>query len=104
MGLMHHLTRYIPHLAQIAVALHPLLKVTENKSVDWKAEHNVAFNNILKLVSDITQIKYFDQNLETQVFSCEQVSDITQNKRFDQNLETRVVCESIDNIILNNQV
>ena len=36
MGSLHHLTRYIPNLAQAAAALRPLLKNTENKkSLEW---------------------------------------------------------------------
>ena len=55
MGSIHHLTRYFPKLAQTAAALRPLLKNTEkNRPPHWSTEHNTAFKNILKLVSDIT--------------------------------------------------
>ena len=58
---IHHLTRYIPRLAQTAAALRPLLKNTEkNRPLEWSTEHNTAFKNILKLVSEITQNKHFD--------------------------------------------
>ena len=44
MGSIHHLTRYIPNLAQTAAALRPLLKNTvKKKSLDWSSEHNTAF-------------------------------------------------------------
>ena len=60
----------MPRLAQTAATLPPLLKITdENKTLDWRLEHNLAFNNILKLVSDITLNKHFDHNLETRVIS-----------------------------------
>ena len=72
MGSINHLTRYIPKLAQTAAALRPLLKNTEkNRPLEWSTEHNTAFENILKLVSDITQ-----------------------NKRFDNHLDTRIVCDA----------
>ena len=46
MGSIHHLTRYIPNLAQAAAALRPLKK----KTLDWSTEHNTAFKiqNITK--------------------------------------------------------
>ena len=51
MGSMHHLTHYIPKLAQLAAALRPLLKSTEkNKPIDRKLQHNTSLNNIIKLV------------------------------------------------------
>ena len=68
MGSMHHLTRYIPNLAQTAAALRPLLKNAEkNKPINWLPEHNSAFKNILQLVAKITQNKHFDQHLETRI-------------------------------------
>ena len=68
MGSIHHLTWYIPKLAQTAAALRPLLKNTEhNKPVDWSTEHNTTFKNILKLVAEITQNKHFDQYLDTRI-------------------------------------
>ena len=68
MGSIHHLTRYIPNLAQAATVLRPLLKHTEKKKpLDWSTEHNTAFKIILKLVAEITQNKHFDQQLETRL-------------------------------------
>ena len=61
-------TRNIPVLAQIAAALRPLLKNTlKNKPIDWKPEHKTSFENIKRLVSEITQNKPFDQHLETRI-------------------------------------
>ena len=37
------------------------------RPLEWKPEHNIAFKNDLKLSSDITQNKHFDQNLDTPV-------------------------------------
>ena len=55
MGSVHHLTRYLPNLAQAAAALRPLLKNTEKrKPLDCSTEHNTAFKNILKKGAEIT--------------------------------------------------
>ena len=68
MGSIHHLTRYIPNLAQTAAALRSLLKNTEkNRPINWLPEHNTAFKNILQLVAKITQNKHFDQHLDTRI-------------------------------------
>ena len=61
MGSKHHVTRYIPYLAQSAAALRPLLKNTDkHKTLDWSAEHETTFQKIKVLVAEITQIKFFD--------------------------------------------
>ena len=68
MGSIHHLTKYIPHLAQAMAALRPLLKNTnKRKSLNWSTEHDSAFHNIQMLVREITQKNHFDQNLDTRV-------------------------------------
>ena len=68
MGSIHHLTRYIPNLAQTAAALRPLLRNAEkNRPIIWLPEHNSAFKNIIQLVAKITQNKHFDQHLETRI-------------------------------------
>ena len=68
MGSKHHLTRYIPNLAQTTAALRPLLKNTQKKKpLDWSSELNTAFKNILKFVAETTQNKHFDQQLETRI-------------------------------------
>ena len=68
MGSIHHITRYLPNLAQTAAALRPLLKNTEkNKLTDWKPEHNTTFDSIIKLVSEMKQNKFFDQKLNMRV-------------------------------------
>ena len=61
MGSKHHVTRYIPDLAQSAAALRPLLKNTDkHKTPDWSAEHETTFQKIKVLVAEITQNKFFD--------------------------------------------
>ena len=68
MGSIHHLTRYIPNLAQTAAAKRPLLKNTlKIKPINWKPEHNTSFENIKNLVPEKTQNKHSDQNLETRL-------------------------------------
>ena len=68
MGSIHHLTRYISNLAQIAAALRPLLKnADKNRPINWLTEHNSAFQNILQLVAKFTQNKHYDQHLETRI-------------------------------------
>ena len=68
MGSIHHLTRYITNLAQTAAELRPLLKNTlKNAPINWKREHSTSFENIKKVVSEVTQNKHFDQHLETRI-------------------------------------
>ena len=68
MGSIHHLTRYIPNLAETAAALRPLLKNTgKNRPLNWLPKHNLAFKNILRMVAKITQNKHFDQHLDTHI-------------------------------------
>ena len=38
-----------------------------NKSINWKPKQNTSFENLNKLVSEITQNKHFDQHLETRI-------------------------------------
>ena len=48
----------MPNLAQTVAALKPLMKNTlKNTPLNWKSEHKTAFENIKKLVSEITQNK-----------------------------------------------
>ena len=68
MGSMHHLTRYIPKLAQAAAALQPLLKNSEkNTPINWLPELNLVFKNILQMVAKVTQNKHFDHHLDSRL-------------------------------------
>ena len=60
MGSIHHLTRYVPNLAQAVAALSPLLKNTLKT-------HHLTGNRSKKLVSEITQNKHFNQHLGTRI-------------------------------------
>ena len=63
---VRHLTRYIPNIAKTASTLIALLKNSDkHKKLDWKPEYTSAFHNILKLVSEVTENKHFNQNLAT---------------------------------------
>ena len=66
MGFKRHLMRFIPELAQTAAAVRPLAKNTK-RLIDWKQEYKNSFNNILKLVSEITQNKHFDEHLDIRI-------------------------------------
>ena len=66
MGSIHHLTRYIPNLAQAAAALRPLLRNTEKKHLTCH-QNITQISKILKLVAEITQNKHFDQQLENRI-------------------------------------
>ena len=77
MGSIHHIIKYIPNLAQTAAALKPLLKNTlKNKPINWKPEHNTSFENIKRLVSEITKRKHFNQHLETRLVTDASTSGI----------------------------
>ena len=68
MGSIHHLTRYIPHLTKIAAALRLLLENKDkHKTLNLSTEQDSAFHKSKKLVTEITQNKHFDQNLDTRV-------------------------------------
>ena len=66
---IHHLTRHILKLAQVLPpSCAHFLKIQKKiKPLEWKFEQHVAVNNILILVSEITQNKLFNQNLDTRV-------------------------------------
>ena len=68
MGTIHHLTRYIQNLAQAVRSTEATFeKHSEKRTLNWKSEHNTAFENFKKLVSEISQNKPFNQHLETRV-------------------------------------
>ena len=68
MGSIDHLTRYIPNLAQTAAAMRPLLKKhREKKQLFGNLTTIHDLKNIIKLVSETTQNKHFDQLLETRI-------------------------------------
>ena len=56
-----------PTLTQATAAFRPLLKKDKHKTFSWSVEHESAFQKIKKLVTEFTQNKHFDQNLDTRV-------------------------------------
>ena len=51
LGSVHHLTKFIPNLAELSERLWPLSKKnpeSKNNKLDWKEEYSSAFNNIKK--------------------------------------------------------
>ena len=49
LGSVHHLTKFVPNLAELSEQIRPLLKKNaegKNNKLDWKEEHSSAFNNI----------------------------------------------------------
>ena len=65
MGSIHNLTRYIPNIAKTATVIKLFIEKDKHKTLDWKPDHIKAFNQIWKIVSEITENKGFDQNFET---------------------------------------
>ena len=77
MGSIHHLTRYIPKLAQTTVALRPLNKKYRKEQTNWlEARTQYSFQNHYKVVSEITQNKPFEQHLDTRVVCEASTSDL----------------------------
>ena len=69
MGSVHHLRKFIPNLSQLCYPLRPLLK--KNSKFLWTEEHDKQFSLIK-----------------------EQITETTENKRFNPELETRIKCDA----------
>ena len=70
MGCIHHLIKFTPKLAEISEPLRPLLSKSNTKSqnkLDWKNQHTIAFEEIKRQITNITENKHFDINKETRV-------------------------------------
>ena len=68
LGSVHHLTKFIPNLAQLSETLRPLLKKNpeaKNNKLDWRAEHISAFNNIKNGIHQIIGNKHIDNAKQT---------------------------------------
>ena len=67
---VHHLTKFIPNLAELSEPLRPLLKKNpegKNNKLDWKEQHSSAFNNIKERIHQIIENKHFDTTKQTRV-------------------------------------
>ena len=63
MGCIHHLIKFTPKLAELSEPLRPLLSKNNTKSqnrLDWKNHHTIAFEEIKRQITIITENKHFD--------------------------------------------
>ena len=69
MGSIHHLTKFIPKLAELTKPLRPLLKKTDNKNnrLKWNDTHSQTFANIKQRIKQIVENKHFDTTKETRI-------------------------------------
>ena len=70
MGSIHHLIKFIPHLAEISEPLRPLLKkenVTTSNKLKWEEKHTKTFENIKTQIEKIVENKPFDVDKDTRV-------------------------------------
>ena len=70
LGSVHHLTKFMPNLAELSEPLRPLLKKNpegKNNKLDWKEENSSAFNNIKEKIHQIIENKHFDTTKQTRV-------------------------------------
>ena len=70
LGSVHHLTKFIPNLAELSEPLRPLLKKNpeeKNNKLDWKDQHSTAFDNIKEKIHQIVENKHFDTTKQTRV-------------------------------------
>ena len=71
MGCIHHLIKFTPKLAELSEPLRPLLSKnntkSQNKHLDWKDHHLIAFEQIKRQIITITENEHFDINNETRV-------------------------------------
>ena len=70
LGSVHHLTNFIPNLAELSKPLRPLLKKTteiKNNKLGWIEEHRSAFKNIKNKIHQIIENKHFDTTKQTRV-------------------------------------
>ena len=65
MGLVHHLNKIIPNLAQLCTPLRPLLSSSSKFHYVWEQKHEEAFKTILTAVQNITENRHFVNNRET---------------------------------------
>ena len=72
MGVIHHLIKLTPRLAELSKPLRPLLPKNNTKAqnkLDWKKEHTKEFENIKKQKINITENKHFDITKDTRIKS-----------------------------------
>ena len=70
MGTIHHLTKFIPILAQMSEPLRLLLKkdnTTTSNKLKWEEKHTNTFSKMKTQISKIVENKHFDVDKETRV-------------------------------------
>ena len=70
MGSIHHLLKFIPHLAKLSEPLRPLLKkenTTSANKLKWEDKHTNTFNTIKSHIAKIVENKHFDDTKDTRV-------------------------------------
>ena len=65
MGSVHHLGKFIPNLSQLCYHLRPLLK--KNSKFLWTEEHDKQFSLIKEQITETTENKHFNPDLETRI-------------------------------------
>ena len=65
MGSVHHLGKSIPNLSQLCYPLRPLLK--KNSKFLWTEEHDKQFSLIKEQITETTENKHFNPELETRI-------------------------------------
>ena len=65
MGLVHHLGKFIPNLSQLCYPLRPLLM--KNSKFLWTEEHDKQFSLIKEQITETTEYKHFNPELETRI-------------------------------------
>ena len=67
---IHHLTKFIPNLAEISEWLRPLLKkqnTTSSNKLKWEDKHTKTFSNIKLQIANIAENKHFDVDKDTKI-------------------------------------
>ena len=67
MGSIHHLSKFIPNLAQLCTPLRPLLSSENKFHFTWDDFHEKVFKIILEAVRSITENRHFVRGRETRV-------------------------------------
>ena len=60
MGVLKHLSRFIPNLQSKTEPLRPSLKVSNKQSAIWTVVQEIAFKKMLSSIGDITKSFQYD--------------------------------------------
>ena len=62
MGILNHMSRFIPNLQKHTEPLRPSLKADNKEKFIWSEEANNAFQKTLELIANITKMHHYDAN------------------------------------------